>query len=113
MVHRRQTDPLAVLARQRVIEHQEQGLVRRYPGERQSEQHAAQGVQAPRRAREEAVKDRDVAVLGGPRRHRDGGGGGPGRGGGAPRPQALGGGGGGGGGRTVGRRAHHGKRGRG
>jgi ankyrin repeat protein len=68
----RQGDTLATLAGQRVIAQHHQRLVGRHPGQCQPEHHVAEGIQAPGRAAEEAVEDRDVALResAGGQRHR-------------------------------------------
>jgi hypothetical protein len=73
VVHRRQADPLARLARQRVVDQEVQGVVGRDPGQRQPEHHLPQRIQAPRRAAEEPMEHRDMAAVDATRRHRHGG----------------------------------------
>jgi hypothetical protein len=72
VVHRRQGDPLAGLARQRVVDQHDQRLVGRDPGQRQAEDDPAQRVEAPGRAAEEPMEHRDVAPIHPARRHRHG-----------------------------------------
>jgi hypothetical protein len=69
VVHRRQADPLARLAGERVVDQDGQRLVGRDPRQRQPEHHLAHGIQAPGRPTEEPMEHRDVAALHPARRH--------------------------------------------
>ena len=62
VVHRRQRYPLATLARQRVIDQDVERLLGRDPRQRQPKHHLPHRVEAPRRASEEPMEDRDVAL---------------------------------------------------
>jgi hypothetical protein len=75
VVHTRQGDALATFARQGVVAQHHQRLVGGQPRQRQREDHAAERIQAPGGAAEEAVDDRDVARChgtGGQRYAREG-----------------------------------------
>lgn len=71
MVHRRQADALAPLARQRVVDQHVQRLVGRDARRRQTEQNLPDGIQRPDRPSEEPMEHRDVPVSHNPRRQRD------------------------------------------
>ena len=59
----RQRDPLARLARQRVVDQDEQRLVGRDPAQRQPAHHLPHGVQTPLGPREEPREHRDVTPI--------------------------------------------------
>ena len=60
VMHRRQANPFARLARQRVVDQHVQRLLGRDPDQRQAEHHLPQRIQAPGRTAEEPMEDRDV-----------------------------------------------------